>query len=155
MMNCRVCKSISGESPISPGSAICEGQYWRLEHAYPSQLKGWLVIVLKRHAQALHELSAVELQELAIIQASATRVLFKELDCEKEYAACFGDKEGFNHVHFHIIPKARNLPEGLRGTKVFAAINVAESEAIPRDEIGAFCEKLRGVFIFNKDTHLM
>ena len=72
---------------------IFEGQYWYLEHAYPSALKGWLVVVLKRHVEALHELTAEEFTELGAIQARATKLLFAVLDCEKEYVMCLAEGE--------------------------------------------------------------
>lgn len=51
--DCHTCRSLSGERRISPGPTIYEGRNWLIEHAYPTGLKGWLVIVLKRHADAL------------------------------------------------------------------------------------------------------
>ena len=57
-MECWTCKSNLGEKRISPGPTIYEGKYWLVEHAYPIKMIGWLVIVLKRHAEALHELTA-------------------------------------------------------------------------------------------------
>ena len=56
MNTCHTCESNSGEKRISPGCQIYSGQYWLVEHAYPSDLVGWLVIVLKRHCEKLHEL---------------------------------------------------------------------------------------------------
>ena len=52
--DCYTCRSISGEQRISPGPIIYEGRCWLIEHAYPTQLKGWLVIVLKRHNVHFH-----------------------------------------------------------------------------------------------------
>ena len=145
-MECWTCASITGEKRISPGPTIYEGRYWLVEHAYPSQLKGWLVIVLKRHAEALHDLSHKEFEELADIQARVTRVLFDELKCEKEYVACFAEKEHFHHIHFHLVARPADWPDHLKGTKIFAMINVEESQAVPGDEIRVFCEQLRDRF---------
>ena len=72
-----------------------------MEHAYPVQRIGWMVIVLKRHAEALHDLTAEEFTELGQIQSRLTHVLFEELHCEKEYSICFGEAENFAHIHFH------------------------------------------------------
>ena len=73
-MECFSCRSISGDKRISPGPYIHEGNYWLVDHAYPTSLKGWLVIVLKRHVEALHELSQEEFKELADIQPNAQGV---------------------------------------------------------------------------------
>ena len=74
-MDCYTCRSLSGERRISPGPTIVEGRYWMLEHAYPTCLKGWLVIVLKRHVEALHGLTREEFIELGELQALAVRLL--------------------------------------------------------------------------------
>ena len=63
-MECWTCKSNIGEKRISPGPTIFEGQSWLVEHAYPVKTIGWIVIVLKRHAEALHELTIEEFIEL-------------------------------------------------------------------------------------------
>ena len=90
-MDCYSCLSISGERRISPGPPIFEGRFWLIEHAYPCAMKGWLVIVLKRHAEALHELSEEESHELAELQLRTAKILHSEIGSEKEYIACFGE----------------------------------------------------------------
>ncbi len=145
-MECYSCKSISGEKRISPGPVIYEGRYWLIEHAYPSKLKGWLVIITKRHVETLHELTKEEFAELGEICEKTTKLLHEILGCEKEYIMCFAELEHFNHIHFHIVPKPHDLPRELRGAKVFAMLKVEEKDAIPRKEIKEFCESLKNKF---------
>ena len=147
-MDCYTCRSISGERRISPGPTIYEGRYWLIEHAYPTRLKGWLVIVLKRHAEALHELTREEFVELGELQALAARLLHETLHSAKEYSVCFAEKEHHRHIHFHIVAIPHDLPDELKGTKIFAMINVTEAEALPPEEIKAFCEMLKTVVSF-------
>ena len=142
-MDCYTCRSLSGERRISPGPTIYEGRYWLIEHAYPARLKGWLVIVLKRHAEALHEMTREEFVELGELQALAVRLLHEALDSAKEYVVCFAEKEHFQHAHFHVVARSHDLPDELKGTKIFAMINVTEAEALPREEIGTFCDMLK------------
>lgn len=139
---CHTCKSSSGEKRISPGPTIYSGQYWLVEHAYPTALKGWLVIVLKRHAEALHELTHDEFRELGEIQARLTRLLHQETGCCKEYIACFAEMAGFYHIHFHVIPRAADWPDELKGGKSFTLLKVSEAEALPPDQVRTFCERL-------------
>lgn len=146
-MDCWICRSTSGEKRISPGPTIFEGEYWLVEHAYPVKVKGWLVIVLKRHAEALHELTSDEFAELAKIQSKSTLILFEELHCQKEYISCYAEKEHFCHIHFHVFAKPHELPDELSGGKSFALINVSEAEAIASEELRAFCELLKIKFI--------
>lgn len=145
-MDCLACKSISGEKRISPGRTVFEGKYWLVEHAYPTQLKGWLVIETKRHVESLHELKPIEFAELGKLLEKAVRVLREVFRCEKEYVACFAEVPGFHHIHFHVVQKPKGLPEELKGTKIFAVLKVEEKDAIPRQEISSFCELLAKQF---------
>jgi diadenosine tetraphosphate (Ap4A) HIT family hydrolase len=142
---CHTCRSSAGEKRISPGPTIYEGRFWLVEHAYPTALKGWLVIVLKRHAEALHELTADEFAELGELQGWLAKLLRAEIGCQKEYSVCFAEMAGFYHIHFHIIPRAADLSDELKGGKIFAMLKVNEAEAVPPEEIRQFCEHLRAL----------
>jgi len=142
-MECWPCKSNSGEKRISPGPTIFEGIYWLVEHAYPVKIIGWIVIVLKRHAEALHELTAEEFFELAQIQAKLIPLLHEELHCEKEYVVCYAEIEHFRHIHFHVFAKPANFPDGLKGGKSFALLKITPEEAVTPGKIISFCELLR------------
>ncbi len=145
-MECLTCKSNSGETRISPGPSIYEGNYWFVEHAYPVKIIGWLVIVLKRHAEALHELSPQEFAELAQIQAKLIPLLHEELNCEKEYVVCYAEMEGFQHIHVHVFAKPHDLPENLKGGGSFSLLKVFAQDAVPPKDIIAFCETFRNKF---------
>jgi diadenosine tetraphosphate (Ap4A) HIT family hydrolase len=145
-MECWTCKSNSGEKRISPGPAIFEGKYWFVEHAYPVKVTGWLVIVLKRHAEALHELTAEEFTELGQIQARLIPLLYEELHCEKEYLSCYAELEHFRHIHVHVFARPPDLPDELKGGHSFALLKVPPEEAIQSDKIISFCELLKHRF---------
>lgn len=147
-MECWTCKSNAGEKRISPGPTIFEGQYWLVEHAYPIKAIGWLVIVLKRHAEALHELTTEEFTELAQLQGQLAHFLHEELNCEKEYVSCYAESEYFHHIHFHIFAKPFHFPEELKGGGSFALLKVTPEEAVPPQEIISFCERLKDRFIY-------
>lgn len=145
-MDCWTCKSNSGERRISPGPIIFEGKYWLVEHAYPVRTLGWIVIVLKRHAEALHELRREEFTELAQIQAKLIRLLYEELDCEKEYVSCYTEMEHFHHIHFHVFAKPYELADELKGGKSFALLRVTPEEAVSPNTVIAFCHLLKTKF---------
>src|SRR5215210_8242401 len=149
-MECLSCKSISGQKRISPGPIIFEGRAWLVEHAYPCAMKGWLV--LRRHAEALHELSRDEFEELAELQERFARLLRHELGSEKEYSACFAEAEGFHHIHFHLIAKPRDLPDHLTGTRIFAMLKPEEREAVPEADMAEFCTTLRDKVARHEDN---
>ncbi len=145
-MECWTCRSNSGEKRISPGPTIFEGKYWFVEHAYPVKIIGWLVIVLKRHAEALHELNAEEFRELAQIQAKLIPLLHEELHSEKEYISCYAEMEHFRHIHIHIFARPPDWPEEWKGGHSFAMLKVTPEEAVSPNEIIAFCKLLKDKF---------
>jgi diadenosine tetraphosphate (Ap4A) HIT family hydrolase len=140
--DCWTCRSNTGIRRLSPGAPIYEGTHWLVEHAYPVGLLGWLVIVLRRHAAALHELVADEFHELARIQATLVPLLATTLHSEKEYVACFAEAEHFRHVHFHVVPVQPGTPGSLRGCGSLALLKVGEAEAVAAAEVQAFCRAL-------------
>lgn len=140
-MDCLTCLNLSGERPISPGPLIYEGTHWVVDHAYPTTHLGWLVILPKRHIEALHELTKEEFQELAEIEYKLVQVMHTNPNVQKEYLMCFAEGEGFHHVHIHIVPKPANLPAPLKGPRVFALLEVDEEHAITARELTVFCEE--------------
>jgi len=146
LQTCWTCLSNSGERRISPAPPVHVGRFWQVEHAYPSALLGWLVIVLRRHTEGLHELEAAEFEELGLLIERSTKGLRRVLSCEKEYVACFAELEGFKHVHFHVVPRAVDLPPAFVGTKSFAFLKVSESEAVSSAAVRAFCGELQAGF---------
>ena len=148
-MNCLTCLNLSGEWRISPGPYIYEGTNWVVDHAYPTTHLGWLVILPKRHIEALHELSREEFQELAEIEYRLVQVMHMDSSVQKEYMMCFAEGEGFQHVHIHVVPKPADLPAELKGPRIFVRLAIAEEQAIPTPSLIAFCEeftrKLRAI----------
>ncbi|MDQ2714421.1 MAG: HIT domain-containing protein [Chloroflexota bacterium] len=140
-MECLVCRALSGEKRISPGPTIYDGRYWVVEHAYPTSLKGWLVIDLKRHAEALHELSLEEFRELAEIQHRLAQVMHSYAHSAKEYTMCFSEGQHFEHIHFHFVPRSADIAQELKGFRIFALLNADEQAAVPEAEVRAFCDE--------------
>jgi hypothetical protein len=87
-----------------------------------------------------------EFTELGALQFRLTRFLFEELQCEKEYISCYAEMEHFRHIHVHVFARPPDLPDELKGGKSFALLKVAPEEAVPADEIVAFCERLQSRF---------
>ena len=139
---CYSCQALRGERRISPGQSIYEGLYWKLDHAWPTALVGWVVLVLRRHASALHELTADEFAEMGTLLARITQALHTESGCAKEYLACFAEADHFNHVHIHIVPRAADLPEALQGPRIFALLNPDDGEQASEADVRAVCARL-------------
>jgi diadenosine tetraphosphate (Ap4A) HIT family hydrolase len=151
-MDCFTCQNISGIRRIWPGPFIYEGQYWLVDHAYPVALKGWLVLLTKRHVEALHELSKEELHELADIQYLLAQALAANASIEKEYMMCFAEAEHFQHIHIHFIAKPKDLSSEVKGPNIFSLLNVHQQLAIPPAEIRAFSEELKKILDRDADS---
>ena len=139
---CPVCRSISGVERISPGPFICEGEYWLVDHAYPSAHPGWLVIVLKRHCEALHELSREEFLELGELQHRAIQALAGTFSPKKEYLLALGEGAGFSHLHVHIIQRPEDLPEEHKGVGIFKRLSPEAEGILPAVEIVGISEAI-------------
>ena len=139
--DCPVCRSNEGIERISPGMPIYEGDSWIVEHAYPTYLLGWLVIVLKRHAEALHDLSREEGEELGRLQWAVAKTLAAETGCLKEYTIFFAEVPRFSHVHVHMVPRAPDLEPGLLGGKIFAKLRPEPEEVLSPSEVAAACTR--------------
>ncbi len=144
-MECKTCNSLSGKKRISPGQQIYSGNYWVIEHAYPTSIKGWLVLVLKRHVETLHELTDSELSEMFVLQSKIIRVLHHIFNSKKEYMAAFAEAPGFEHVHIHFIPKDGNFPEKFKGSKAFNLIGKIDNP-LPEDLVIELCQELGKLF---------
>jgi diadenosine tetraphosphate (Ap4A) HIT family hydrolase len=142
-MECLSCLSLKGIQRISPGPFIYEGNYWVVDHAYPTSLKGWLVIVTWRHVEALHDLTHEEFKELADIQYRLAKVLGSSSTIEKEYMMCFAEAERFHHIHIHFVAKPRDLPQEAKGPRIFSCLNVDQQSAVSPDEIKRLSEELK------------
>ncbi len=141
MEKCLTCLNLSGERRISPGPYIYQGTHWVVDHAYPTTHLGWLVILPKRHIEALHELTREEFQELAEIEYRLVQVMHTDRAVLKEYMMCFAEGQGFAHVHIHVVPRPVDLPVEIKGPRVFALLAVDAEHAIPAQEITTFCEE--------------
>jgi diadenosine tetraphosphate (Ap4A) HIT family hydrolase len=139
-INCKSCESNKGSKRISPAKPIYLGKYWRVEHAYPCGMKGWLVLLPNRHVESLHELTSLEMKEFGIIFSKISKSLHNLLRNEKEYVFQLAEGKGFNHVHFHIVAKPNGLPKKYLATDIFKIM--ADVESIRKEEIISFCEML-------------
>lgn len=113
-----------------------------VDHAYPAAYPGWLVIVLKRHAEALHELSFDEFRELADLQYGAVQALSHIFSSSKEYVMAFGEGDGFAHLHVHVVPRSADLPAECRGANIFKCLDPSPDERLGSAQITSISEQL-------------
>jgi diadenosine tetraphosphate (Ap4A) HIT family hydrolase len=123
-MDCGTCKALAGEIVLTNGPRLDLDPYWRVEHCHPVAVSGWLVLVLRRHARALHELTTDEADALGHWLPRLAKALHAATGCELEYVMQFAEGDGFHHVHFHLIARAPQWPDAFKGPDVFNAYGV-------------------------------
>ena len=102
------------------------GSTWARDGALPThsarRCPGWLVLVPRRHTVALDDLTADEAADLGPLLRAVSSALRDVVRCRKTYVALFAEAEGFQHIHFHIIPRQPGLEADLRGPRVFGLL---------------------------------
>jgi diadenosine tetraphosphate (Ap4A) HIT family hydrolase len=68
-------------------------------------------------------------------QVRLSRALHEVTGCAKTYVVQFAEADGFAHVHFHIVPRAADLPADVRGPRIFGLLNPGPDRAIPTDRM--------------------
>jgi diadenosine tetraphosphate (Ap4A) HIT family hydrolase len=94
-------------------------------------MPGWLVVLPRRHVIALDELTAEEAADLGPLLRDLTAALRHVLGCSKTYVALFAEAEGFEHVHFHVVPRQPDLDPSLRGPRVFGLLGGDPAAHVP------------------------
>ena len=140
MNDCLSCRTVATIESQPIRERIWWDGRWRVAHAINCALPGWLVVLPARHVESIAELTPEEAAGLGPVLTAVTRALADVTGCAKTYVVAFGEIEAFAHLHFHVVPRSADLPDDLRGTRVFAYQKRPESEWVTpeeRDRIGA------------------
>ncbi|MEV8514770.1 HIT family protein [Dactylosporangium sp. NPDC051484] len=142
-MSCFSCErnERTGELPLRERIGLDE--HWRVAHAFDTALPGWLILLPLRHVTAIADLTDAEAGALGAWQARLSRALRDVTGCEKTYVVQFAEKEGFAHVHFHLVPRMPGLPVRRRGLRIFELLGVPEADRVPEAERDALAVALR------------
>jgi diadenosine tetraphosphate (Ap4A) HIT family hydrolase len=110
-VTCLGCDVIAGRVR-PPGGVIHEDEHWLLAHSVsPVLLRGWLVLVPKRHVEDVGALTPQEAATLGPVTTTAAAALQAALAAERIYVCSLGG-EPHLHVHFHFIPRLSGMPRG-------------------------------------------
>ncbi|NED96219.1 HIT domain-containing protein [Phytoactinopolyspora alkaliphila] len=133
---CYTCDREAEFDQLPPRERITYDNLWRVVHATGTALLGWLVLVPRRHVMELADLSNAEATSLGTWQVRLARAIADELHTPKTYLAEFGEAHGF-HLHFHIIPRPRDLTDDVRGPHIFGLLGRADDEQViaARDDL--------------------
>ena len=142
MMDCYSCAREAEFDRLPPRERIAADELWRIAHAIGTAVPGWLVLLPRRHVTSIAALSDAEASSLGTWQVRISRALHVVMGCQKTYVAQFAEAERFAHVHFHIVPRPRDLPAALRGPKVFGALGSDGRTIVTEQEMDGIAARL-------------
>jgi diadenosine tetraphosphate (Ap4A) HIT family hydrolase len=140
--DCYSCAQEAVTGKLPPRESIAADAHWRVAHAFGTALEGWLVLIPRRHITSISELSDAEAQSLGIWQVRLSQALHQVVGCQKTYIAQFAEAEGFAHVHFHVIPRSPDLPEDLRGPRIFQMMQADEDALVTEQRMDQIAREL-------------
>ena len=146
MTPCHSCERIivrdQGAAPVWDN--IYRAKYWDLVHAYNTSWLGWLVLALRRHAEAIADLRPAEALELGALLQRVSQVLQRQTGCSKTYVMQFAESASHPHVHFHIVPRMpEQAPEDI-SYKVLRHLGVPCEQRPSDSELTDFALAIRG-----------
>ncbi len=141
--NCLSCQSIQGKIRLSKAPRILETNYWVVETPTPISVKGWVILAIKRHCIAIHELTTEEMVELGKLSHIICQALHSIMKTEKEYLIQFSESDGFPHLHLHIVARMPEWPEALMGPRVMKAMGDWAENPISTEEATALALEMR------------
>jgi diadenosine tetraphosphate (Ap4A) HIT family hydrolase len=121
----------SALADLPPRERVYVGPHWRVAHAFGTAVPGWLVVLPRRHVLALDELTPEEAADLGPLLRALTAALREVLGCSKTYVALFTEAEGFEHVHFHVVPRQPDLDRSQRGPRIFGLLGGDPAGHVP------------------------
>ena len=149
MNRCKTCELINrrntGDAPL--WDCIQRTQFWDLVHSYNTALPGWLVLVARRHIEAIDELTEDEALELGRLMRRVSIALREVTGCIKTYVVQFAEHEDHPHVHFHIVPRMGNQPADRRSVKVFEYLGVPEEERVTEERMNEMSAKIQSILV--------
>jgi diadenosine tetraphosphate (Ap4A) HIT family hydrolase len=145
---CQSCQAVQGFIMLTNTPRVFETTHWTVEHMNHTSIKGWLILTVKRHCRAIHELTRVEVEELGRLLPLVCRAFYVTMKTEWEYIMQLAEGEGFHHVHFHVIARMPDWPEELRGRRVFDGVGIGIKKPLSTEDltpltlkIGEYLEK--------------
>jgi diadenosine tetraphosphate (Ap4A) HIT family hydrolase len=132
---------------LAPRERVHVGPRWRVAHAFGTSLPGWLVVLPQRHVIALDELTPEEAADLGPLLTNLTAALREVVGCEKTYVALFAEAEGFQHVHFHVMPRHGDLDPAFRGPRAFGMLGGDPARHVPDDVMDEIATSISGALL--------
>lgn len=110
-MKCDICEIIKDSSGEGTLWRVYEGKYWRVSLRKDQEYLGTCFITVKRHVEALPDLSKDEEDELVVLRNKLITAQQKAFGAQVVNVSCLMnlafDKQGNGkpHVHYHVKPR--------------------------------------------------
>jgi diadenosine tetraphosphate (Ap4A) HIT family hydrolase len=144
MPTCQTCELVArrdaGKAP--PWDRILRTPWWDVVHAFGTSIEGWTVLVLRRHASAVSELTDDEVVELGPLIRDVSRALESSTGCPKTYVAQFAEHPDHPHVHVHVIPRPATLDDRSRGPRVFDFLGLPPDRCVPETRMDQLADQI-------------
>ena len=140
---CFSCVQAARLAHLPPRESCWSDGMWRVAHAFNSALPGWLVLLPLRHVEALADLRPEEAAALGPLLQRVSSALVEVLGCEKTYVILFAEAPGFQHLHFHVVPRMPGLPREQKGVRIFGFLERPEDEWVPAGEMDRIAVAVR------------
>jgi diadenosine tetraphosphate (Ap4A) HIT family hydrolase len=141
--DCLTCEAGEGRLQLALVPSLAVTDHWRVEQGHPSKVRGWLVVVLRRHAPALHDLTADEWSDLGTVLAAVCQAHRDVVGAEKEYVMQFAEAPGHQHVHVHVVPRLPEWPPELSGPRAMESLGAKVADPLTLEEVGPTLHALR------------
>ncbi|MEZ4538810.1 MAG: HIT family protein [Chloroflexota bacterium] len=149
---CLTCELVrrrdEGHAPLWDN--IHRTDHWDVVHSYNTSLPGWLVLIARRHIEAIDELTDKEAAELGVLLQRTSAALREVVGCTKTYVIQFAEAAEHPHVHFHVIPRMADQPEERRSLSIFGYLGVPEAERVSEEKMNQIAVGVRRL-IANED----
>ena len=146
MTECMSCKLTrrrdEGDAPL--WDSIYRSEYWDVAHAYNTSYLGWLVLIVRRHIEALDEMTFAEAADLGALIREASLALKRHIGCQKTYVLQFAESPDHPHVHFHIVPRMPDQAPDDIAYRVMRRLGVRLTERCDEAEMNALALVIRG-----------
>ena len=147
--HCKTCELIArrniGAAPLWDN--IQRTQFWDIVHSYNTALPGWLVLVVRRHVEAIDELTEDEAVELGRLVRRVSIALREVTGCLKTYVIQFAEQADHPHVHFHIVPRMEDQPADRRGPQVFGYLGVLDEDRVTEERMIELSAQIQGILL--------
>jgi diadenosine tetraphosphate (Ap4A) HIT family hydrolase len=119
--------------------------HWDIVHCWPTSHEGWLVLASRVHHDAVAELSEEAAVELGTLLRVVSQALHDRVGAVKTYVAQFAEHPNHQHVHVHLIPRAADHPDELKGPRVFDRLG--DVEAVSEERMNELALDLRAYLV--------